>query len=953
MKGRSVKNPLGKRIFRELAGDWKKYLLVSLFLIATIGFVSGMYVAGSSMMAALDDGAEAYRQEDGHFELAQAADADFLKAASSGERADVKQYYLDKARRELDARFAAEFKPKFDEEFNVEFKQEFDGQFDTAFKAEFDASFDAEFKREFDPTFNAAFTENFNQGFEAQLLNSLLAQGLDEASAEAMLPAALAEAQATGAYKAAYDAAYSPAYNEAYAQAYDEAYNTAYSQAYAEAWNEVETQVDESYAEAVEKYDLENPDFQAEAVTLYENFFKNAEEDQNGDGVAEGDIRVYKKSEDINLASILEGRLPESAQEIAIDRMHADNVGLKIGDSLRVGDQDYEIVGLISYVNYYTLHESPTDFMFDALKFDVAMVTAEGFDRLSETVHYNYAWQYAQAPSDDGQEKTASDNFLAALVTQTVAADNTLEDYVPAYANPAIYFAPEDMGSDQTMCGVMLDILIVIIAFIFGVTITNTITREAKTVGTLRASGYTRGELTRHYLAAPVIITLFSAVAGNVLGYTLFKSIVVSMYYNSYSLPAYETLWNADAFLKTTLVPVALMLLVNLGIIVRMLRHTPLQFIRRDLKKQRKRGAVRLPGWRFLNRFRLRIVLQNLPNYAILFVGILFVSVLLTLAVGMSDSLKYYKANAADMMFSEYQYILKDHEDDQGKTIETANAQAEAFSVTTLEISGEAFDEEISVYGVQEDSAYVDIPELTALDKGEVYISEPFAEKYRLKLGDSFTLKERYEKGSYQFAVAGIYDHCQSLAVFMSAEGYREVFGQEEGAFDGYFTNSEITDIDAAHIATVITSEDITKMCDQLDHSMGSYMAYFQVLCILLAAVLIYLLTKIIIEKNEKAISMVKILGYENRELAGIYLVSTTVVVILADAVCMLLGEVIISQVWRAMMSEYSGWFGFMMRPTSYAKVFGFILLGYLAVMALDFRRIKRIPLETALKDMD
>ena len=41
-----------------------------------------------------------------------------------------------------------------------------------------------------------------------------------------------------------------------------------------------------------------------------------------------------------------------------------------------------------------------------------------------------------------------------------------------------------------------------------------------------------------------------------------------------------------------------------------------------------------------------------------------------------------------------------------------------------------------------------------------------------------------------------------------------------------------------------LQSSDITKMADQLDHSMGSYMTYFQVLCILLAAVMIYLLTK-------------------------------------------------------------------------------------------------------------
>ena len=56
-RGRQIKNPLMKRIPRELLGDWRKYLVVGLFLILTIGFVSGMYVANGSMMEAADAGA--------------------------------------------------------------------------------------------------------------------------------------------------------------------------------------------------------------------------------------------------------------------------------------------------------------------------------------------------------------------------------------------------------------------------------------------------------------------------------------------------------------------------------------------------------------------------------------------------------------------------------------------------------------------------------------------------------------------------------------------------------------------------------------------------------------------------------------------------------------------------------------------------------------------------------
>ena len=55
MKKRKTKNPLTRRIPRELIGDWPKYLVVGLFLILTIGAVSGMYVANGSMMKAADE----------------------------------------------------------------------------------------------------------------------------------------------------------------------------------------------------------------------------------------------------------------------------------------------------------------------------------------------------------------------------------------------------------------------------------------------------------------------------------------------------------------------------------------------------------------------------------------------------------------------------------------------------------------------------------------------------------------------------------------------------------------------------------------------------------------------------------------------------------------------------------------------------------------------------------
>lgn len=904
-----IKNPLVKRIPKELAGDWRKYLVVSLFLILVIGFVSGMYVANNSMMTAAQESADKYILEDGHFELSERADTQLLIDISSGEMADIKSYYTDKAKSELDDKFEAEFIKEFTQKFDDEFQSEFD------------------------------------KAFEEQTKASLMAQGLSEVAADSMLADAIAQAKKSGNY----DSAYSKAYEESYRTAYDEAYTSAYDSA----WSEILDEIDSEYAEAEEKYRLNDTDLKPVPVKVYENFFRNETEDNNNDGSSDGTVRVFTKTESINLACIMDGRLPETADEIAIDRMHADNIGIEVGNSITVGGKSFKVVGLIAYVNYSTLHEKSTDFMFDAIKFNVAMVTQDGFDRLESPIHYNYAWRYDAAVSDEKQEKALADDFLPALLTQTVAHENELLDFLPRYLNPAVTFAEDDMGSDMAMGGVLLDILIVIIAFIFAVTVSNTIAREAKAIGTLRASGYTKGELIAHYLAMPVIVTLFGAAAGNLMGYTVFKNVVVSMYYNSYSLPTYETLWSPYAFIKTTCIPVALMLAVNLIIITKELQHTPLEFLRGELKKSRRKKAVRLPKWSFLSRFRLRIILQNIPNYLILFCGVFFIMVMLAMAVGMPDTLDFYKSNASEMMFSDYQYVLKSYEDDAGNAVTTRNGEAEQFCMSALKISQDGRSEEISVYGITDNSRYVEISGLSSLKDGEIYLSDSFRDKYGILAGDDITLEEKYENRQYTFKVAGFYDKSLSLSAFLPMEQFRTVFGLEEGEFTGYLSNSELDDISADNIATVITQHDITKMCDQLDHSMGAYMQYFQVLCILLSAVMIYLLTKIIIEKNENAISLTKILGYDSKEIAGLYLISTSIILVIADAASVILGSAVMRYVWKAMMMDYTGWFAFRISAGGYAKMFLFVLIGYLIVAAVDFRRIKRVPMDEVLKNAE
>ncbi len=90
-----MKNPLLKRLPRELIGDIGKYLAVFLFMTATIGFVSGFLVADNSMLAAYQESFEKYHIEDGNFTLEKKATDSQIKRLEKEGVQIYENYYVE------------------------------------------------------------------------------------------------------------------------------------------------------------------------------------------------------------------------------------------------------------------------------------------------------------------------------------------------------------------------------------------------------------------------------------------------------------------------------------------------------------------------------------------------------------------------------------------------------------------------------------------------------------------------------------------------------------------------------------------------------------------------------------------------------------------------------------------------------------------------------------------
>ena len=754
-----------------------------------------------------------------------------------------------------------------------------------------------------------------------------------------------------------------------------------------------------AYNESFTKYNVEDGNFRIQrrmnkaqwksveglGLYLYELFYREFELD-NG-----STLRVYQNRDQVDLACLMEGEFPKKPGEIAIDRMYAENNGLKVGDTIRAaaaGGESWQITGLVALSDYSTMFSDNNDTMFDALRFGVAVVTLEEFAQYPEdTLYFNYAWKYADPPKTEAEENDRGEELVKDL-----SKEIRLENYIPRYANQAIRFAGEDMGSDRAMMELLLYIMMVIIAFVFGVTISNTISQEAPVIGTLRAMGFTKGELVRHYMAMPLIVTLLSALVGNILGYTALKNVCADMYYNSYSLTKYVTVWNADAFVRTTVFPIVIMAVVTWGVLRWSLGLTPLQFLRRQLRRRQMKRAfplsVRIP---FFDRFRMRVIAQNLPNYLILLVGIFFANILLIFGLALPQALDHYQEVVENNLLSKHQYIMQiplDAMDEDHKLVsafrmmefvsetETENETAEKFSAYVLRTPTDSpyHKEDVMIYGVQADSRYVSgVPASDGfMQKGsakgetaggnqsaaeaypEVLISKAYSDKYDVFAGDRIELQEKYGEDRYTFLVKGVYDYQASICVFMEQKALGKCFDLGKDYFSGYFSDNPITDIDEKYIGSQINLESLTKVSRQLKISMGSMMYLVDFFAVAIFMVLIYILSKIIIEKNAQSISMAKILGYTGGEIGKLYIRSTTVVYLVCFVATIPAVSALIRYLMKVMIRlEMTGWIELYVGNKVYVQMLALGVLSYAVVAFFEYRKINKVPMDEALKNTE
>lgn len=671
---------------------------------------------------------------------------------------------------------------------------------------------------------------------------------------------------------------------------------------------------------------------EALGLKVYEQFY--TEQSVSRDTM----VRVYRKRFDINRATLHEGRMPNKQTEIALDRLFALKNGYNIRDTIRMSGKSMTITGLISVPDYTSLIQKNSDMMMDPIHFGIAIVTDTGFQTLStDRMVYSYSYYLDDRELNDFQKQKRADDIQEICIREGAVLENLLT----AQMNQAISFLPNDMGSDIPMVQTLLYIILMILAFIFVVISQTKIEEQASVIGTLLASGYTRRELLQHYMMLPTILIIVSAGIGNLIGYTLFPNLFTDMYYSNYCLPPLSIQPVSEALLSTTVMPFIFMMLILYVLLERRLRLSPLRFLRKDLRRHRQRRYIPLHGSSFFQRFRIRIILQNKGSYLVLFLGIIFASFLLMFALILTPSMEQYIRNLEADTRCDYQYLLK------------APVQADGEKVTLTSLKayyvGGDLDLDVTLYGLGPNSGYYTDMTLSS-DPKSIVISSDFASKMSLQVGDAITLRNPYRDKAYSFTIQDIYPYNAGFSAYMPRNQLNQLLHEDHTYFNGYLSNQPL-DIEEAYVQSVVTRSDLVKINEQMTQAFSQLLPVLTSVSIAIYLVVLYILTRLVIDRNAISMSFLKVMGYTAKEIRSLYLHATTLVVLASLTAALPLCNIALRYLMKFAFMKFTGNLSVYIPGYVYFLVFVTGGVAYLFIKALLTRRIEQMELGYALKE--
>ena len=512
--------------------------------------------------------------------------------------------------------------------------------------------------------------------------------------------------------------------------------------------------------------------------------------------------------------------------------------------------------------------------------------------------------------------------------------------------NPRIDSAADDVQINYTASIIFGVLLVMLFAYVISVFIVHMIDQESSVIGALYSMGMKRRTLIASYVAVPVIVTFISGVIGTAIAlYTpagIPAQLADSLGY--FSMPECRIIITPFIVIYGLVIPPVTALIVNVLVIRKRLSKTPLALLRNEQKVARGK-ELKIKGLRFISMFRLRQMLREMRTGFTVILG-MFMSLLVALmalnTMVYCGKVKDYYVNQTKYEYM-YNYKYPTEEVPEGGY----EAVAEGFK---KEIFGYTFD--VTILGITKDNPFFDTGDLPDNDT-DLILSSAVAIKYKLKVGDEFTLKNENGDRMYAFRVAKIIDYSASLMCFMDIDRCRDMFGESDKYYNVVFSDHEL-DIPGGRLYSTVTRSEIERSAGIYVDMMGPMVTTMSVASAVIFVVVMYLMVKMMIDRSTFNISLVKIFGFKNREVRKMYLDGNFYIVAIGALIVIPLCKAIMDYIYpRYLVSNVGVGISPSYTPEMYVIIFAVIIGLYLVINAVLTGKLRKINPAIVLKNRE
>ncbi|MDO5717649.1 MAG: ABC transporter permease [Tissierellia bacterium] len=645
-------------------------------------------------------------------------------------------------------------------------------------------------------------------------------------------------------------------------------------------------------------------------------------------------IRLVRNRELVNRFYAIEGRLPEKNDEIFLELHFSEKSNLNIGDKIEIADKEYKIVGIGIAPDYTTCLQAISDASPAPDTFGLGTVVEDSIADIEESedlicTEYNYI--FSLSGENDRKE-----------FRKDVKSLEYLTSYVDISDNPRVQQELKEIVSQRNLTLVFGLFFMLIMAYMLAVFTSGHMKNERETIGTFYAMGYKKSELIRHYIRMPIVILIIASILGLIGGY-FFIDVVVRQHQAYYDLPMVKSILMPYQYIYSIVITIILGFIFNLIVISRQLSTSPIELLRNRVRCQKmKYGKYKERP--FLKIFSKRIIQSNKEGYIALMAGIILSVVLLIYGFCTYESLNAMPADSIAGVIYENQYIFKlPKKDDEYK-----GQRAMTLSMNSNErISNASIP--VQINGLEKGNEF--FPFKPSGD-GELSVSTATAEKMGWEKGDKVKLTKQPENEVYEFKVGTIVDYTSGMNIFLDMDFLNKKLGYEDGIYNTVYSNEEL-DLPAEDILSHNKMGDLESASKGYIDAMKGTVNSMVSGSIILYVLILYLMLKIVIEREAYNISLIKIMGYSDAEVSRLYFWNSLIIFIISLAIGFPLGRVIMDYVMPMTIATMPVNVRVLISP----KYIGIMLLimgtTYLIIGFIIRHKLKKVPYTVVLKSRE